>query len=76
MIGGRVRLLATGWVAEMVGELATQRTLDDRLLEPADRGVELVTTEIGPWQTDWLAEISDETGASGVSGVGDFRCGA
>jgi hypothetical protein len=42
MIGAVVRFLATGRVAQMVRELATSCALDNGLLEPTHRGVELL----------------------------------
>src|SRR5262249_30427708 len=45
VIGRVVRLHAAGRIAQMVSELATQRPLDQRFLETADGGVELLGRE-------------------------------
>jgi hypothetical protein len=51
MIGGVVRLLTARRVAEVMGQLAAQRALDDGFLESTDRRIELLG-EIGPWRTN------------------------
>ena len=39
MIAGELGFCRSGWVAEVVGQLAAQRPLNQRLLEPSRRGL-------------------------------------
>jgi hypothetical protein len=41
MIAGELGFCRSGWVAEVVGQLAAQRPLNQRLLEPSRRGLDL-----------------------------------
>ena len=61
MIRGVLRLGAAGRIAQMMRELAAQRPLDDRFLEPADRRVELLVARAG------LGERIDRESRTGLA---------
>ena len=73
MIGGVLRLAPATRIPQMVGELAAEGPLDNRFLEPPNRGLYLLSTGL----VEGTQESQRGTGASGASGIRLFclrRC--
>jgi hypothetical protein len=66
-----VGLRPTGRIAHMVGQLNAEGALDDGLLEPADRRLELLGRQRS--LADKLIENFCGTGVSGASGISVLR---